>query len=331
MRPTRSLLFVPGNRQKLLDKAPTLPADALILDLEDSVPVAEKPNARAIVRDYIPTLIGKGKGVWVRVNGLTTEFLGGDLGALVGLDGLDGVVLPKPESADDIRQVDEMMTKLERERGVPIDKTEVIVQIESAPGVIFAYQIATAAKRIATLVFGGAQDADLQTDLGCAWSVDGPVEPGLQLHQHRDLLARLGRPGEGAHHRRVTRRTVERHLDRQHVLVACRAARLLYPLDGVFANYNDDEGYARDTELSRRLGYRGRTAIHPKQIEPANRLYSPTPEEVAYYRRVLEAFEAAVAQGSASTTIDGKMIDYAMAANARRVIALADAIGAAAQ
>ena len=166
--------------------------------------------------------------------------------------------------------------------------------IESARGVLFAYQIATAAQRVASLCLGGAEDGDLQTDLGCAWSIDGP-----------ELL-----------------------YARQHTLLAARAARIEFPLDGVFANVRDEEGFVRDTTLSRRLGYRGRTVIHPGQIEPANRLYSPSEQEIEYYRRVLEAFDAAVAQGSASTTVDGKMIDYAMAANARRVIGLAETVEA---
>ena len=107
---------------------------------------------------------------------------------------------------------------------------------------------------------------------------------------------------------------------RAHTLLAARAARFDSPLDGVFANVRDAEGFERDTALSRRLGYRGRKLIHPAQIEPCNRLYRPNAAELDYYARVLEAFDQAVAQGSASTTVDGRMIDLAMANAARRVL-----------
>jgi citrate lyase subunit beta/citryl-CoA lyase len=288
MRPARSLLFVPANRQRLLDKAPTLPADALLLDLEDAVPLAEKETARLMARAYVPTIVGK--SVWVRVNALASGLLPADLEAVVGLPGLEGIVLPKPEDAADVLEVDRLLAAQEAARGLARGATALIPMIESARGVLFAHQMATAAERVTSLCLGGAEDGDLQTDLGCAWSIDGP-----------ELL-----------------------YARQHTLLAARAARIEFPLDGVFANVRDAEGFERDTVLSRRLGYRGRTVIHPGQIEPANRLYSPSAQEVEYYRRVLEAFDAAVAQGAASTTVDGKMIDYAMAANARRVIALAE-------
>jgi citrate lyase subunit beta / citryl-CoA lyase len=161
-----------------------------------------------------------------------------------------------------------------------------VPSIESARGVWFAYEIATAATRNVSLSFGGARDGDLNTDLGCVWSADGPE----MLHA------------------------------RQHTLIAARAARFETPLDGVFADIRDTAGFERDTDLSRRLGYRGRKLIHPSQIEPCNRLYRPTAAELDYYARVLEAFDAAVAEGRASTTVDGKMIDVAMAAAARRVL-----------
>jgi len=139
---------------------------------------------------------------------------------------------------------------------------------------------------VVSLTFGGARDGDLNTDLGCAWSIDGPE----MLHA------------------------------RSHTLLAARAARFDTPLDGVFADVRDADGFARDTALSRRLGYRGRKLIHPSQIEPCNRLYRPSEAELDYYARVLEAFEQAVKQGSASTTVDGRMIDVAMANAAQRVL-----------
>jgi len=280
----RSFLYVPANREKFLEKAVGLPSDAFIFDLEDSVPFAEKANARAGVRAYTPKIADN--RVWVRVNGLDTGFAEADLEAVIGVAGLAGLFLPKVETREDVTRWDAMIGALERARGLDPNAIKLVLSIESALGVLNAYAMATAAARIVSLTFGGAQDGDLNTDLGCAWSIDGPE----MLHA------------------------------RSHTLLAARAARFDTPLDGVFANVRDPEGFERDTALSRRLGYRGRKLIHPGQIEPCNRLYRPSAAELDYYARVLEAFDHAVAQGSASTTVDGRMIDFAMANAARRVL-----------
>jgi citrate lyase subunit beta/citryl-CoA lyase len=280
----RSFLYVPANREKFLEKSLGLPADALLFDLEDSVPAAEKENARAGVKAYAPKV--SGAEVWVRVNGLETGFAEADLDAAIGVKNLAGVFLPKVETRDEVVKWDAMIAKLEAARGVANGATKLVLSIESALGVLNAYDMALGAKRVVSTAFGGAQDGDLNTDLGCAWSIDGP-----------DML----------------------HA-RSHALLAARAARFDTPLDGVFADIRDPDGFERDTALSRRLGYRGRQLIHPTQIEPCNRLYRPSAAELDYYARVLEAFEAAQAQGSASTTVDGRMIDLAMANAARRVL-----------
>src|SRR5262245_19100757 len=280
----RSFLYVPANREKFLEKAIGLPSDAFIFDLEDSVPAAEKANARAGVRAYAPKIAGD--RVWVRVNGLGTGLAEADLDAVIGVTGLAGILLPKVETREEVTRWDAMIGGLERERGLAAGAIRLVLSIESALGVLNAYDMAIAAPRVVSLGFGGAQDGDLNTDLGCVWSIDGPE----MLHA------------------------------RSQTLLAARAARFDTPLDGVFANVRDAEGFERDTALSRRLGYRGRKLIHPAQIEPCNRLYQPSAAELDYYARVLEAFEQAVKQGSASTTVDGRMIDVAMAAAARRIL-----------
>jgi citrate lyase subunit beta/citryl-CoA lyase len=280
----RSFLYVPANREKFLDKAIGLPADALLLDLEDSVPAAEKAVARAAVREFAPKI--PGDRVWVRPNTIDSDLGRADLDAIVGVRGLAGIFAPKVETREEVLLWDRLIGELEQARGLAAGSTMFVPSIESARGVWFAYEIATAARRIVSLSFGGARDGDLNTDLGCTWSADGPE----MLHA------------------------------RQHVLLAARAARFDTPLDGVYADIRDGQGFERDTDLSRRLGYRGRKLIHPSQIEPCNRLYRPTAAELDYYARVLEAFDQAVAQGRASTTVDGKMIDVAMAAAARRVL-----------
>ena len=280
----RSFLYVPANREKFLEKSIGLPSDAFIFDLEDSVPAAEKANARAGVQQYAPKI--PDARVWVRVNGLDTGLGEADLDAVIGVEGLAGLFLPKVETRAEVLRWDGMIAALEDERGLTSGSVKLVLSIESALGVLNAYDMSVATPRAASLTFGGAQDGDLNTDLGCAWSIDGPE----MMHA------------------------------RQHTLVAARAAGFDTPLDGVFADIRDPQGFERDTELSRRLGYRGRKLIHPSQIEPCNRLYRPTAAELDYYARVLEAFDKAVAQGRASTTVDGKMIDVAMAHAARRVL-----------
>jgi citrate lyase subunit beta/citryl-CoA lyase len=280
----RSFLYVPANREKFLEKSIGLPSDAFIFDLEDSVPAAEKEHARAGVKAYAPKIADQ--RVWVRVNGLETGLAEADLDAVIGISGIAGIFLPKVESHDEVVRWDRMIAALEQARALAVGTTRLVLSIESARGVLNAYAMALGAARVASLTFGGAQDGDLNTDLGCVWSIDGPE----MMHA------------------------------RCHTLLCARAARFDSPLDGVFANVRDPEGFEKDTALSRRLGYRGRKLIHPSQIEPCNRLYAPTQAELDYYTRVLEAFDKSLAQGSASTTVDGKMIDVAMANAARRAL-----------
>ena len=280
----RSFLYVPANRDKFLEKSLTLPTDALLFDLEDSVPAAEKETARTGVKAYAPKV--PGERAWVRVNGLETGFAEADLDAVIGMKGLAGVFLPKVETRAEVVKWDAMIGKLEAARGVPANATKLVLSIESALGVLNAYDMTLGAERVVSSAFGGAQDGDLNTDLGCVWSIDGPE----MMHA------------------------------RCNTLMCARAARFESPLDGVYANVRDPQGFEQDTALSHRLGYRGRKLIHPSQIEPCNRLYAPSQQELDYYSRVLEAFDKAVAQGSASTTVDGKMIDEAMAKAARRVL-----------
>ena len=237
------------------------------------------------MRAYAPKI--PGNRVWVRINGLDTGLADADLHAVIGVTGVAGLFLPKVETRAEVFRWDGMIAALESARGIAKGAVKLVLSIESALGVLNAYDMAVATARAASLSFGGAQDGDLNTDLGCAWSIDGPE----MLHA------------------------------RSHTLLAARAARFDTPLDGVFANVRDGDGFERDTALSRRLGYRGRKLIHPSQIEPCNRLYRPSAAELDYYARVIEAFDHAVKEGSSATTVDGRMIDVAMANAARRMLA----------
>lgn len=291
MRPARSLLLVPANRQELLDHEAAHSADAMVLDLASTVPESEKERARPTVGARIAG--NPGKRWWVRVNSTAPDLLAADLETTIGIANLEGIVLPHIHSADEILRAEELIGTIEARRGVALGSTDLVVQLDNAKAVFFAHELAAASPRILSLCFNGSQYGDLVTDLGAGWSIDGP----------------------------------ELMYARQYALVASRAADMSCPLDGFFANVDDLDGLIRDTEVSRRLGYRGRMVIDPRQIEPVNRIYSPTREEVAYHQRVLDTLETAVAGGRASVTLEGKMIDYAHAATARSVIAQARELG----
>ena len=292
MKPLRSLLNVPGNRPEMIRKAPSYGADALILDLEDAVPSDRKVEARETVAAMLADWAGDADApiTYVRVNGLDTGLLEVDLDAIV-RPGLEGIQLPKAHDAEIVRRVDAELGRLEREHGLPPDSVEILVSLESARGVLFAWEVVTAATRVGSVMVGTAQDADLQGDVGYVTTPEG--------------LETL-------------------HI-RSHVVLAARAAGITNPIDGVYADHRDAAGLEVAARRARELGYRGKKLIHPAQIEVVNRVFTPTERELGVPRRVLDAFEAAVAEGRATAVVDGRMIDVAMADTARRVLAHADA------
>lgn len=292
MRLWRTLLFVPANQRRMLDKLSSLSADGFILDLEDTVPAAEKSNARAMAKESIAQTPGNKS--WVRVNALPSGYLHEDLEEFVGSPGLAGFVVPKQDTPEDVAAIDRMLTSLEVRKGLAPGITPIIVMIESASGVLFAHQIITAAKRVESVVYAGGEDGDMNVSLGAIWSSEGP----------------------------------EMMLVRQLTFVSAKAAEIKYPLDGVYSNIKDLEGFKRDTTLSRRMGFRGRTVIHPSQIDAANEIYTPTAAEIDYARRVIKAFDEALARGTASTTVDGKLVDVAMAKTASNILELVATINA---
>ena len=171
MRPLRSLLIMPANRADMLAKSPTYGADALVFDIEDSVPIAEKPKARVLAREYIEKHRAE-NAIYVRVNSLQTGMTGLDLDAIV-TEGLLGIRLTKAESAQDIHTVDDMLTALEKKRGLKVGAIGIGPSLESAKGVWFAYEILTASPRIFSVTAGTAQDGDLQSELQYLWSAEG--------------------------------------------------------------------------------------------------------------------------------------------------------------
>ena len=291
MKPVRTALFAPGIKERVMTKALESGADAVILDLEDSVPVASKAEARALVAKSIDAAAGSLSRplIYVRVNGAATGLLTDDLNAVV-RPGLDAILLSKAENVEDVQKTAAALERNESQCGMKQGSAEIILQIENALGVYNCFSLIKASPRVAATCFGSARDGDLQTDLGCSWSIEGT-----------ELL-----------------------YARSKVLLDTRAAGgHIHPLDGVFSDLNDETGLIADSRLSARLGYIGRTVIHPKQIAPVKSAYAVPELEVAYYQKVVVEFAAAEKAGTAAIAVDGKLVDYAMAQRARRVLELA--------
>jgi citrate lyase subunit beta/citryl-CoA lyase len=292
MKPLRSLLFVPGNKAAWMDKAPQYGADALILDLEDSVPPAEKAAARTLVRQAIECLAARGQTVYVRVNALETGLTGEDLHS-VSVAGLTGVLPPKIDTADDVHQLDTLLAFFEQRAGLPPGSIELIPTLETARGIRNAYDIASASPRVASIVGTAGRGGDTNRALGYVWTKEG----------------------------------METLFIRSKVLLDARAAGIQHPLMASWFDVGDVEGFIADAQRNRQLGYRGMLLIHPSHVEPANRIFTPSREEVAYYKGLLAAMEEAERHGTAAVTYQGAMVDIAMVKTARQMLEFARAVG----
>ena len=287
MEALRSLLFVPGNRLEMLQKASTLDADALVPDLEDSVPVAEKVHAREVVKDMLPTLAGNGHILIPRINSISTGLSRDDLTAIVGPH-IYGVSVGKVESTWEIRELSHIIAELEEQTEVPIGQTRIFPWIESARGIMRAFDICTASKRITGASFGAE---------------DYTADTGIQR----------------------TEAGQEMVFPRQIVAMAANAAGIL-ALDTPYVNFRDAEGLELDIQAGLPLGYKGKFAIHPSQLEPINRLFSPNDETIEYARHIMQAFEEAETRGHGSTSLNGKMIDIPIVKRAQKLLAFAESI-----
>ena len=283
----RSLIFVPGNRPNMLERARIFNADGVIIDLEDSVPGAEKDHARELASQWVPELHREGQRVMVRVNSLDTGLARDELAAVIGPQ-LYGVSIGKVESVWDLREMDRIIGALEPAAGLEPGRIKLIPWIESARAVMTAYQIATASTRIVAIAFGAE---DYTHDMGVQ-RTDG---------------------GE------------EAHFPRAMVAVAARAAGVA-SLDTPFARFRDPDGLRQESRVACQLGYNGKFAIHPSQLDVINEIFSPSPEDVEYARQVVDAWDRAEASGRGSVDLNGRMIDVPVVKRARNLLALAEVI-----
>jgi citrate lyase subunit beta/citryl-CoA lyase len=278
----RSFIFAPANHPRRTEKAFTLRADAVILDLEDACAISEKVASRAKVVQAMQlprTCLG-----YVRVNPLTTTFAYGDFTETL-QPGLDGVVLPKVESAYDVRTADWLMSQLERERGLACGSVDLIPIIETAKGLAELGDILRATTRVKRVAFGAG---DFTLDLGLKWSRD-----------ETELLSY-----------------------RNQVVLMSRAAGKEAPIDTVWVDLKDHDGFLASAAKIRDLGFQGKLCIHPDQVQVVNDVFTPTEAQIARAQRIVDAFSAAEAQGSSSIQLDGQFIDYPIVYIAQRVLAI---------
>jgi citrate lyase subunit beta/citryl-CoA lyase len=288
VRPLRSLLFAPGNHRRRVEKALSLDADAVILDLEDAVAIAEK----AATRDLVASALQRPRSgqLYVRVNAVDTEFCYGDLVAVV-RPGLDGVILPKVESAASLITIDWLLAQLEREQGLPSGGIDLIPIIETARGMQQIDAVLAAGTRVRRVAFGAG---DFTLDVNMVWS----------------------------------RNETELAQARAAVVTASRASGIEAPLDTVWVDLTDVEGLEASARAALAYGFQGKMCIHPDQIAVVNRVFTPGDAEIAFAERVTAAFSRAEAEGSAAIQLDGKFIDYPIVYRAQRILQKVAAIRA---
>lgn len=279
----RTLLFIPGNNKRFVEKARSLNADIICFDLEDSVPLNEKQNARDIVSEALDKKEDYGnRKVYVRINSYESGIAIQDLDAIVS-DEIDGVVVPKVNDQKEVRHLVRRLIELERQKTMS-KKMGMMASIESAQGLVNSYLIATADLRVNMLVFGVF---DFLYDMGLDYVQDG----------------------------------IEYSFARAKIPIDARAAGI-GAIDAIWQEVDDIEGLVRDAGTAKRLGYQGKCVIHPKQLEPVTSVFIPSNNEIEWARKVVQALQETVEKGKGigAVTVDGKMVDAAHYRQARFVL-----------
>jgi len=284
----RSLLYVPVNVERFVDKAHTRGADGIILDLEDSVPPSEKDHARSLVQDAAARVSRNGADVLVRIN-RPLELAVRDIEASIS-PRVQALKLPKIQGADHVRLIAELIDGLEAARDMAVGTTRLVPMVETADAFFDIHNIAKAHPRVATVVLGGEDFA-----LDCGFRPD----PECYLYPKQQSL-----------------------------FAARAAGLTPMGLIGTVADYSDPDAYRAVVRHSAKFGFEGASCIHPANVPILNEGFSPKPDEVAYARRIIEADAAMAAEGRASFEMDGKMIDIPVVIRARRLIARAERIAA---
>jgi len=286
---TRSLLFVPGNKPDMLTKALGLDPDVVVPDMEDSVPDAEKANAREVIASFLPKLAARPPLVVPRVNALDTGWADDDLQAVVGPH-VYGISIGKTRTPGDIAEVSSRLDRLEQRAGLEIGALKLIPWIETAEAIVRCFEILTASARIVGAGFGAE---DYTNDM----AIDR-LDDESQLIYARSAFC-----------------------------TAARAAGVL-ALETPWFRFRDTEGLRENSIAAKHLGFKGRFAIHPAQIETINACFAPSEEEIEQARRIVAAYEEAESRGRGSTSLDGRVIDVPVVKRARALLEVAEESGA---
>lgn len=288
MKPYRSMLFVPGNRAAWMEKAVGYGADCLILDLEDAVPDQEKAAARPLVKAAIVSLKSRGQAVNVRINPFVTGLTLDDLEGIL-CPQLNGIVLPKVETAADMNQLNALLTHLEKRMGIAPGTIETPLACETAKAMRNIHDIVTSCPRLKRVSLAAGPGGDAARAIGYIWSKEG----------------------------------METLFLRSRTVLECRAAGIEYPTISSWWNIKDLEGLEKDARWNRQLGFRGMTVMHPTHVPIVNRVFTPSADEIAYYEGLIQAMEDARKRGIAAVTYEGDMVDEAMVKTAHEILALA--------
>ena len=291
-RPLRTSMYVPGNKEDWMRKAPKYGSEALILDLEDSVPVPNKAEARGLVRKMLEELGGEKPTLTVRVNRLETGLTSGDLEAVT-CPQLYCVLLPKVESPADVVEVDNLLSHFERKVGMEVGSIYIDPGMETATSIRLSFEIASASPRVAHMGGSGGKGGDTARSIGFEWTPEG----------------------------------LETLYLKSKVLIDVRSAGVPYPMSGGWMDIHNLDGLRNLAIQLKQLGYTGMHLIHPSHVPVVNEVFSPSPEDVKHYKGLIAAMEDMRATGAAAVTFDGDMVDIAHEETARKMLAIAKEMG----
>jgi citrate lyase subunit beta/citryl-CoA lyase len=283
------MLFVPGCKPNWFEKIPSFGSDTIILDLEDSVPVNLKVEARNHVAKAISSLSKQGQRIYVRINRGPYGFDIADLEAVLQPE-LEGLVLPKINGPEDVDTLTSIVSEIEYQKNIKVGSTKFIATLETARSIYMAYEIAVK-ERVVSLAGVSPKNGDVARSVGYQWTPEG----------------------------------LERLYIRSKVVLAARAANVI-PIGGLWQDVHDLDGLRAAARFNRQLGFSGEMIVHPSHVPIINEVYSPSEEEIAYFKGMIEAFEKAIKEGAGAVLYEGEHIDYAHVNTAKQILQLADSL-----
>lgn len=293
MRPIRTMMYVPGHKEKWIEKIPTFGADVVVLDLEDSVPDHLKVDARGIVAAALERLKDCGTRLFVRTNKGKFAYDFDDVLTVV-QPALAGIVVTKAEDPEDIESLSRLIAEVEHRKGIKHGSVTMIPPIETARAAQFVFEIASN-PRVETICAVSARGADLERNLGFTWTAEG-----FETLYHRSQA-----------------------------IIACKAAGKRFPIGGMWQEVHDLEGLRKQSLFNKQLGFSGEIVLHPSNVPVVNEIYSPTAEQLSFYRGMIETFAAAEKQGEGAILYKGEHIDIAHVETAKAFLELWDKPAAA--